>query len=105
MFTRIEEILGLGADFSDADVEVFGTKNAKLFFNLGTNNIVDGPFLRALKSNDNYLQRSASLGLASLFDCGEGNINELVTWINSKFEESMQSQHNAWEMALPTLII
>jgi len=54
VFTRIEEILGLGADFSDADVEVFGTKNAKLFFNLGTNNIVDGPFLRALKSNDNY---------------------------------------------------
>lgn len=105
VFTRVEEILGLGTDYSDTDMEVFGSKNAKLFFNQGSNSINDIPFLRALKSSDNYLQRAASLGLASLFSSGEGNISELVNWINSKFEESAQGQHNVWEMALPTLII
>lgn len=32
VFTRIEEILGLGVDFGDADIDVFGPK-VRIFYN------------------------------------------------------------------------
>lgn len=102
VFTRIEEILGVGADYTDSDNEVFNNKNAKLFFTIDSSKVLDGPFLRALNSPDNYLQRSASIGLASLFGIGDGNISALVAWINSKFSSVSQG---VWEMALPTLIV
>jgi len=85
VFTRIEEILGLGTDFSDADVEVFGARHAHLFTKDGKN-LIDGPFLKALSSSDSYLQQSASLGFASLLTVAEGNITAIVHWINSKLD-------------------
>ena len=83
VFTRVEEILGLGMDFSDADVDVYGAKHAHLFTADGKR-IIDAPFLRALNSPDIYLQKSASLGLACLYTKCEGNVQSLVQWINSK---------------------
>lgn len=101
VFTRIEEVLGLSNDYSDTDIEVFGNKNSRHFFS-DNKNIIDGPFLRAINSPDNYLQRSASKGLASLFSVGHGNIASLVSWINNKL---VSTTAGVWEMALPTLII
>lgn len=87
VFTRIEEILGLGADFTDADVEVFGSRHAPLFTRDGVN-LIDSPFLRALSSPDLYLQQSASLGFACLLTVCEGQISTLIAWINSKLNAS-----------------
>lgn len=83
VFTRVEEILGLGTDYSDADIEVFGCRHAVLFTKDGKN-LIDGPFLRALSSSDTYLQQSASLGFASLLTVCEGDSGALVQWINGK---------------------
>lgn len=101
VFTRVEQILGLCTDFADIDSEVFGSKNAHLFTSDGIN-LYDAPFIKAINNSDNYLQKSASIGLASLFSKCHGNIDALVTWINSKLTSNSTS---VCEMALPTLII
>jgi hypothetical protein len=56
VFTRIEEILGLGTDYSDSDIDIFGPKHAPLFTSDGKH-LMDTCFLRALNSPDLYLQR------------------------------------------------
>jgi V-type H+-transporting ATPase subunit H len=99
VFTRIEEILGLGMDFSDADVDVYGSKHAHLFTADGKR-LIDAPFLRALNSPDIYLQKSASLALACLYTRCEGNVESLVQWINSKFSSPAGG---TWEIAAPAL--
>lgn len=100
-FTRIEEILGLGADSADADREVFGLKNAKYFIDNGV--VMDGPFIKALNSNDQYLLKSASLGVAHLYAvCENGNIQGLIQWILSKITAVGE---NVWEIALPSLLV
>ena len=99
VFTRVEEILGLGMDFSDADVDVYGAKHAYLFTSDGTR-LVDAPFLRALNSPDIYLQKSASLGLACLYTKCDGNMDSLVQWINSKLTSP---EAGTWELAAPAL--
>ena len=95
VFTRIEEILGLGIDLSDADVEIFGSRHAKLFTSDGVH-LIDGPFLRALGSPDSYLQQSASLGLACLLTMCEGKTESLISWIITKLNSSSS-------IALPAL--
>ena len=87
VFTRIEEILGLANDSNDVDTEVFGIRHAPLFTKDGIH-IIDGPFIKALSSNDVYLQQSASLSLACLLTVCQGDIASLVTWINSKLRIS-----------------
>ena len=105
VFTRVEEILGLGMDWSDADVDVYGAKHAHLFTADGKRTI-DAPFLRALNSPDIYLQKSASLGLACLYTKCEGNIQSLVQWINSKLSSPAAGKSiNQSINRCPTLII
>jgi V-type H+-transporting ATPase subunit H len=99
-FTRIEEILGRGSDYTDTDKMSLVKKNAKLFTSDGTR-IVDAPFLRALNSSDNYLQRVASEGLGYLLTVCEGNASALIQWINTKL---VSTSAGVWEMALPALV-
>jgi hypothetical protein len=100
-FTRIEEILGLNADYSDADSDAFGSKHAHLFTSDGIH-LVDGSFVRALSFSDIYLQRSASLSFACLLTKCEGNLNSLVLWIQGKLASSTTG---VWDMALPALTV
>ena len=97
VFTRIEEILGLATDTNDVDMEVFGSRHAQLFTRDGVH-IIDGPFVKALSSPDIYLQQSASLAFACLLTVCEGDINSLVSWINTKLSISSS-------LALPALSI
>jgi hypothetical protein len=99
VFTRIEEILGLGTDLADSDVESFGSKHAPLFTSDGVK-VVDAPFLRALNSQDIYLQKSASLGLACLYTVCEGNTGALIQWINGKL---LSPSAGVWDIAAPAL--
>jgi V-type H+-transporting ATPase subunit H len=103
-FTRVEEILGLHPDYNESDLEVFGSKHAKYFLKADTKQVFDAPFIRALNSADNTLQKSAAIGLASLFSAGSGDILSLVSWINSKFVASAQGHGSLWEVGLPALI-
>ncbi len=99
IFSRIEEILGIGVDLADADIDAFGSRHAPLFTSDGTN-IISSPFLRALSQSDIYLQQSAAVGYACLLTVCEGNENALIQWINSKLSSSVAG---AWEVALPAL--
>lgn len=102
VFTRIEEILGIGADVTDTNAEAFGTKHAKYFtVEVGGGRILnDNAFVRAIDFSDNYVQKSASVGFATLLSVYEGNANALVAWINSKLPSS---RADLWEVALPAL--
>eukprot|EP00596_Hydrurales_sp_CCMP1899_P003973 CAMPEP_0119035284 /NCGR_PEP_ID=MMETSP1177-20130426/2213_1 /TAXON_ID=2985 /ORGANISM="Ochromonas sp, Strain CCMP1899" /LENGTH=451 /DNA_ID=CAMNT_0006993307 /DNA_START=122 /DNA_END=1477 /DNA_ORIENTATION=+ len=99
VFTRIEEILGLGIDYGDSDIEIVGSKHASLFTMDGVR-LIDAPFLRALNSPDIYLQKSASSALACLYTECEGSVATLVEWINSKLSATSAG---IWEMASPAL--
>lgn len=99
VFTRIEEILGIGSDYSDADADAFGTKNAHLFTSDGVH-LSDSSFVRALSSSDIYLQRSASIGFACLLSKCQGNIRSLIDWITTKLQST---SNGVWDMALPAL--
>lgn len=97
-FSRIEEILGLGMqDYSDADMGAFGSKNSIYFTTQGHLN--DISFLRALELPDKYIQKSASLSLASLLCAVDGSSSTtLLIWISTKLVSS------DWDIALPALI-
>jgi hypothetical protein len=97
VFTRIEEILGLGTDLTDADVEVFGSRHASLFTRDGVN-LIDTPFLRAMNSPDTYLQQSSSTALACLLTVCKGQVGALISWINGKLTSCSN-------IALPALSI
>lgn len=99
VFTRIEELLGLGMDYADADKDAFGSKHAPLFTTDGEN-LIDSPFLRALDSSDTYLQKSSSLGFACLLNVCRGNVGRLIQWINAQLTSTVNS---VWEVALPAL--
>lgn len=102
VFTRIEEILGVGVDFTDAESDAFGTKHAKLFTteSSGGRTLNDNAFVRAIGFSDNYVQKSASVGFATLLSVCDGNVNALVNWINSKLPSSSA---DVWDVALPAL--
>lgn len=102
VFTRIEEILGIGVDFTDANADAYGTKHAKLFtVEVGGNRVLnDNAFVRAIGFSDNYVQKSASVGFATLLSVYEGNAMALVSWINSKLPSTSA---DVWEVALPAL--
>ena len=99
VFTRIEEILGLGVDEKDSDA--YGVKHAHLFTTDGQK-LADSAFTRAINFTDIYLQRSASQAFACLLTAREGNINSLITWINSKLQST---SNGVWDMALPALCV
>ena len=99
VFTRFEEILGLGIDLNDSDREAFGTKHAPLF-TVDGKKLADTCFIRALKSSDIYLLRSATLSFACLLTVCDGNTNDLLNWINGKLNSSASG---TLEMALPSL--
>lgn len=99
VFTRIEEILGLGMDANDSDIDAYGTKHVHLFTNDGKT-LADNCFARAITFSDIYLQRSASLTFACLLTVCEGNLPALVNWINTKFSST---SNGVWDMALPAL--
>jgi V-type H+-transporting ATPase subunit H len=102
VFTRIEEILGIGIDLTDANADAFGTKHAKLFtVEVGANRILnDNAFVRAIGFSDNYVQKSASVAFATLLSVYDGNVTALVSWINSKLPSTSA---DVWEVALPAL--
>lgn len=99
VFTRIEEVLGLGVDSTDSDATAFGIKHAKLFTTDGKK-LADSCFARALTFSDIYLQRSASLAFSCLLTVCDGNIGSLISWINGKLASS---GNGVWDMALPAL--
>lgn len=98
VFTRIEEILGLGLD---DDSDAYGIKHAHLFTTDGQK-LADSAFTRAINFSDIYLQRSAANAFACLLTAREGNVASLLTWINSKLSSN---SNGVWDMALPALCI
>ncbi len=99
VFTRIEEVLGLGVDLSDKDRDAFGIKHARLFTTDGKK-LADNAFVRAITFADIYLQRSSSVTFAYLLTATEGNVQALINWINSKL---VSTSNGVWDMALPAL--
>lgn len=95
VFTRIEEILA-----NENDLKT----RASLFTTDGTT-IHDGPFLRALRSSDIFIQESASAALALLYTSSySGEINSLVSWICEMLQHGLDKPQ-ATEIALPSLTI
>eukprot|EP00602_Paraphysomonas_sp_CaronLab_P006255 CAMPEP_0185023756 /NCGR_PEP_ID=MMETSP1103-20130426/6388_1 /TAXON_ID=36769 /ORGANISM="Paraphysomonas bandaiensis, Strain Caron Lab Isolate" /LENGTH=454 /DNA_ID=CAMNT_0027556497 /DNA_START=51 /DNA_END=1412 /DNA_ORIENTATION=- len=93
VFTRVEEILQCSeSEFSS---------RAALFTVDGVN-IQDGPFLRALRSNDSYIQKSSSVGLALLLTACKGEVNSLITWLCEMLSSDTQG---ATDISIPALTV
>jgi len=102
VFTRVEEILGLNpSDLALTDHKALVNARAP-FFTIDGKNLQDGPFLRGIRSKDNYTQRSASVGLACLLTAREGEVNTLVTWI---CEHLSSQQTQVSDVAIPALTL
>lgn len=95
VFTRVEEILLGSEDLNDFE------KRA-LLFTINGKTLQDGPFLRALRSSDQYIQRSASSGLALLLNAGSGEHNSFITWLCEMFSTNSPS---SVEIAVPAMTI
>lgn len=104
-FSRIEEILGGGiTDYSDSDVDAFGSKNARFFTTKDLANddihLNDTPFVNALESTDAPLQKTAALTLACILNVVDScSSAALIAWISSKLTTS------TWPIALPALVM
>jgi V-type H+-transporting ATPase subunit H len=102
VFTRMEEVLGLGLGAGGAGDEGCGMQHVGLFVEANGQKVGDGPWrgLGLGTITDIYLQKSASVVYGALLSAHEGNAASLVTWITTK----LSSQGNGvWEMALPAL--
>jgi len=95
VFCRVEEIL-LGGE------TITNLQKRALLFTVDGKKLQDGPFLRALRSNDHFVQRSASSGLALLLSAAEGEHNSFIAWIYEMFSSNNPS--NA-EIAVPAMTI
>lgn len=98
VFTKMEEILGLGPDYSDTGHGAFGLKHAHLFTTDGTH-LIDSFLMRALPLPDTYVQKSASLCFAALLTVCEGNLSGLVDWIKTAMKQATTN----FDIALPAL--
>jgi len=94
VFTRIEEILSSETEF----------KTRAGLFTIDGTRLQDGPFLRALRSTDTFIQESASVGLALLLTANSGEVNSLVTWLCDMLQLGLEKPQ-AIEIALPSLTI
>eukprot|EP00341_Mesodinium_pulex_P004841 CAMPEP_0116991318 /NCGR_PEP_ID=MMETSP0467-20121206/66064_1 /TAXON_ID=283647 /ORGANISM="Mesodinium pulex, Strain SPMC105" /LENGTH=468 /DNA_ID=CAMNT_0004688373 /DNA_START=33 /DNA_END=1437 /DNA_ORIENTATION=+ len=93
VFTRVEEILQCGGgEF----------KNRAALFTVDGTNIHDGPFLRALRASDSYIQKSASVGLATLLTAYTGEVNSLISWLCEMLQSDTQG---ATDIAIPALTV
>jgi hypothetical protein len=119
VFTRVEEILGLGIDYTNPgtctnmipstlnpsflsdllDASAYGSQHGYLF-TADNVNITEGPFLKAMQSADPYLQKSAALSFACLLTVCRGNEGALVSWVVSKLTSNVLG---SWEIALPVM--
>lgn len=93
VFTRVEEILQCGEG-------EFKTRAA--LFTVDGVNIHDGPFLRGLRASDSYIQKSASIGLATLLTAYAGEVNSLISWLCEMLQSDTQG---ATEIAIPALTV
>lgn len=94
VFTRVEEILCVqqGSDL----------KTRAALFTVDGSNVQDGPFLRAIRQSDSYIQESASIGLATLLTVCDGEAGSLITWICENLSSSVS---NGFEVAIPALTV
>lgn len=95
VFTRVEEILVGSEDLAEF-------QKRALLFTVDGKNLQDGPFLRALRANDLYVQRSASAGLALLLNAAEGEHNSFIAWLCEMFSSGSPS---SVEIAVPAMTI
>ena len=90
VFTRVEEVLGLQEEITDADSSVYGLHRAVLFTADGIN-VVDAPFFRAMTSSDAVIKHSSSLGLACLLSKKEGKLDEFMDILVQDIEYAMNA--------------
>ena len=95
VFTRVEEILVGSESLSEF-------RKRALLFTVDGKNLQDGPFLRALRANDHYVQRSASAGLAHLLNAADGEYNSFIAWICEMLNSNNPS---SVEIAVPAMTI
>jgi V-type H+-transporting ATPase subunit H len=95
VFTRVEEIL-------EGSEHLAEFRHRALLFTVDGKNLQDGPFLRALRANDYYVQRSASSALALLLNAANGEYNSFITWLS----EMLSSGNPSFvEIAVPAMTI
>ena len=95
VFTRVEEIL-------EGSEHVAELRQRALLFSVNGRTLQDGPFLRALRANDHYVQRSASSALALLLNVAEGEHNSFIAWLCEMFTSNNAS---FVEIAVPAMTI
>lgn len=99
VYATMQEILGIGSEFNEADAPAFGTRHAPLFTKDGKN-LVDGPFVKALNTSDITVQKFASAAFATLLTVCDGNVGALIEWITNKLTSHDTSVYG---MAMPAL--
>lgn len=101
VFTKIEEILGLATDVEDEHASAYGSQHSTKFTSDGTA-IRSKGFLKALKSKDLYVQKSAAVSFAFLFGTCEGDTAPLLEWI---IHGLTSSEAGTYDLAMPALAV
>jgi hypothetical protein len=92
VFTKIKEILEFTGNVRDQASR----------FTLDGSRIHDGPFLRSIRSTDNYVQKISSETLAMLLTVCEGEVNSLISWLCENLSSSVIGMP---ELAVPALTV
>eukprot|EP01031_Cornospumella_fuschlensis_P029619 gene29619-35754_t len=109
VFTRMEEILGLGVGPGGADEGVYGMKHAPLFLSSPTNKLSEACF-KALQFSDIYVQKACANVYAALLSVyaevtektSTGGLTTLLTYLTNKISSPAQG---VWDMAIPPLML
>lgn len=103
-FTRMEEMLGLNPrDHTTSDHDLI-RKRAKYFQD--DNKVVDtGLFMQAIRSEDGYVQKSASMALATILTGVRGDLESFVAWICEQLSSGRTSTDTAMQAALAALCV
>ena len=101
VFTKIEEILGLAIDFDDENAAAYGSQHSTKFTSDGAI-IRSKGFLKALRSKDFYIQKSAAVSYAFLFSTCEGDSAPLIEWI---VQGLSSTEAGMYDLTMPALTV
>lgn len=103
-FTRMEEMLGLNpADHTTSDHHLL--KQRAKYFQDDKGTVDTGLFMQAIRSEDPYVKKSASMALATILTALSGDVESFVAWICEQLSSGSSASNIELQAALSALCV